>query len=375
MLLKRYRSPNLDTALRAVRKELGDDALLVETRRVADGYEVLAAPASEAANLRRAHRAARQSGTRAEATTQPRTPQSATGRRWTQGFRALAERALDLGWSPRVLGAVEKALLGTKVHLERPGDPAVPGLSQRVLAALIRTRSLEDPDTRVLAFVGPTGVGKTTTLAKFAARAIRDREEAVAIVTLDTYRIAAVEQLRAFADMLACPFEVAFTPNDLRRAVTRFLEEGYDRVLIDTTGRSPLDDSALHDLAEVLHSVRADTALCIPASSRARDARRIVAAWSLARRPTAVVLTKADETDAPGEVLSVLVEDALPLSHVTDGQRVPEDIDAADADRLARAALREPRTRPAPATEAAERAATPKPNTRRPVATSIDQRV
>ena len=336
MLLKRYRQKTLDATLREVQSELGNDALIVETRRTPAGYEILAAPHEDRAALKRAHATARLRNKDGKA--QPSLLPRATSDRWRPGFRDLAMHALEHGWSARVINAVEKALAGTQVHLERPGDPAVPTIARRILTALVRTRSLEAPDLRVLAFVGPTGVGKTTTLAKFAARAIRDRGERVAIVTLDTYRIAAVEQLRAFADMLDAPFEVAFTPDDLRRVVAKRMDstnDPVDRVLIDTTGRSPRDTSALHDLATVLGKVRAETALCIPAYARFRDCHRIIESWSSSRRPAAVVLTKDDETDAHGEALSALVEDGIPISHLTDGQRVPEDIDDANAARIA----------------------------------------
>ena len=347
MLLKRFRERSLDAALRAVTSEFGDDAVLVETKRTRDGYEVLAAPKTERAVLQQAHRRVRRTNS---ADAKPRVKDPA-GRgdapvRWKPGFASFANNALAAGWSPRILSAVHKALERTQVHLDRPGDPAVPGIATRILAALIKTHSLEQPETRTLAFVGPTGVGKTTTLAKFAARAIRDRDESVGIVTLDTYRIAAVEQLRAFADMLACPFEVAFTPSDLRRAVARMLDTdgmALDRVFIDTTGRSPHDDSALQDLGQVLRGCEASTALCLPAQTRREDARTILDSWSLPKRPTAVVVTKDDETLVNGEVLSTLVEDGIPLSHITFGQRVPEDIVAAISERIATSALGEAR--------------------------------
>jgi hypothetical protein len=138
------------------------------------------------------------------------------------GFAALAERALAFGLSATVLRAVEDAMLGTKVNLARAVDPAVAGIAARILKALIKVEDSSAPAFRVTALLGPTGVGKTTTLAKLAARAQRERGETVAIVTVDTYRVAAVEQLRAYADMLAAPFEVAFTPLDLKRALRRW---------------------------------------------------------------------------------------------------------------------------------------------------------
>lgn len=320
MLLKRIEGKTLAQALSRVKKECGEDALLVETRPTRTGYLVVAA--------------------RQEAMLAPPRHQAAAVERqprWSRGFAPLAARAADFGLSERVLAAVEKALLGTKVALSRPGDPALPRLCQRVLAALIRTEArfeavpvAKELQTQVL--VGPTGVGKTTTLAKLAARAVHQGQR-VAIVTLDTYRVAAVEQLRAFADLLDVPLEVAFTPQDLRRALQ--LHGGCDRIFVDTTGKSPLDRDALGTLHGTL-GAKATTLLCLAAATRRRDCELILEAYE-ALGIAAAVLTKWDETLMPGEALSVLIERGMALSHVTIGQEVPADILGADAAQLSTA--------------------------------------
>ena len=320
MLLKRFEAKTLPDALARVRAECGDDALVVETRPTRAGYLVVAAKAEPAP---------------------PRRDQAGTASalsKWTRGFQPLADRALDFGLSAAVLRAVEKALLGTRVDLSRPGDPALPGLASRVLAGLVRTApELDDGDgaCRTLALVGPTGVGKTTTLAKLAARA-KDRGQRVAIVTLDTYRVAAVEQLRAFADLLAVPLEVAFTATDLRRALQQ--HAGADRVFVDTTGRSPRDRDALPLLEGTLRAGECGALLCLAAGTRARDCALVLDAFAPIGID-AVCLTKWDETVAPGESVATVIERGLPFSHVCVGQEVPADILAADALALAQAAF------------------------------------
>jgi flagellar biosynthesis protein FlhF len=265
-----------------------------------------------------------------------REPDAAPRRRWTRGFAPLAQAGTRFGLSPAVLDAVEQALLGSRVRLERAGDPAAAGLAARVLQALVRTTAMTLPDWRVVAFVGPTGAGKTTTLAKLAALAARDAGERLALVTLDTYRVAAVEQLRAYAEMLAVPLEVAFTPMDLRAALQKHRDA--DRVLIDTGGRGPFDRGALDALAGSLRPARARLALCLPASARRDDATLALEAFARGE-PDAVVLTKWDETRTPGETLALAIELGLPLSHVAVGQQVPEDIVRADGGALAAAAF------------------------------------
>lgn len=320
MMLKRFERPTLPDALAAVRSECGDDALVVETRATKHGYLVVAA--------------------RPDTTLGARDQAGSTHvlSKWTRGFRPLADKATDFGLGANVLRAVEQALLGTRVDLSQPGDPALPALSSRVLAALIhREPRLEAAvdGFRTQALVGPTGVGKTTTLAKLAARA-KDRGERVAIVTLDTYRMAAVEQLRSFADLLAIPFAVAFNASDLQRLLRQHAD--CDRILVDTTGKSPRDRHALPLLEGTLRAGKCATLLCLAAGTRARDCAVVLDAFA-PLGIDAVCLTKWDETVAPGEALGTVVERGLPLSHICIGQEVPADIVAADPMAIARAAF------------------------------------
>lgn len=320
MLLKRFEARTLPDALARVRAECGEDALLVETRATRGGYLVVAARPG---------------------TPPPRPDQAGTASalsKWTRGFQPLADKATDFGLSATVLRAVEKALLGTRVDLSQPGDPALPALASRVLGGLLRTESrLEQADAtfRTLAVVGPTGVGKTTTLAKLAARA-KDRGERVAIVTLDTYRMAAVEQLRAFADLLAVPFEVAFTATDLRRTLQQ--HAGCDRVFVDTTGRSPRDHDAMPLLEGNLRAGHCATLLCLAAGTRARDCAVVLDGFE-PLGIDAVCLTKWDETVAPGEAVSAVAERGLALSHICVGQEVPADVVPAAGSAIADAAF------------------------------------
>ncbi|MFO1076181.1 MAG: hypothetical protein U1E73_00480 [Planctomycetota bacterium] len=325
MLLKRIEGKTLPEALARVRTECGDDALVVETRQARSGYVVVAMKRETALPRDQAGR--------------PAAPTAATLSKWTRGFRPLAEKAIDFGLSDALLGAVERALLGTRVDLSRPGDPALPAIATRVLGGLVRTTAAIDGPAgdgpRVLALVGPTGVGKTTTLAKLAARA-KSRGERIAIVTIDTFRVAAVEQLRAFAEMLDVPFTVAFTPSDLRRAVHQHRD--CDRILVDTTGRSPHDTDALPQLEATLQAAAAGAVLCLAAGTRARDAAIVLDAFD--RLPIeGVCVTKWDETVVPGEAVAAVAERGLPLSHLCIGQDVPADIVGADGAAIAAAAF------------------------------------
>lgn len=316
MLLKRIHAPSLQEALRKVEKECGKDALLVSTLQTSRGVTIVAGRQQVA--LDKAKRSRRSRSNRSQ--------------RWTRGFADLASTAASKGVTSTVLEAIENALIGTGVHLDLPGDPAIPGISSRILKSLIKVDDLASPEHRVLAIVGPTGVGKTTTLAKLAAKAVQENGDSVAIITTDTYRIAAVEQLRAFADMLSTPFEVAFTPLDLRRSIQRHSQA--DRIFIDTSGYGPFDRDAITSLRGTLHGCEPAVVLCLAAGTRHRDGMAILDGYA-PLDPNCAIITKWDETEAPGETVSLLVEQGFALSHVTTGQRVPEDILPANADDLA----------------------------------------
>lgn len=321
MLLKRFEERTLQKALEKVRAECGPDALVVETKPVRNGFLVVAA--------------------RPEPDAAPRDQSGERGllSKWTRGFQPLAQRATDFGISTTVLRSVERALLGARVDLSRPGDPALPAIASKILQALVHTapevENDDDPRFRRIALVGPTGVGKTTTLAKLAGRA-RARGERIAIVTLDTYRVAAVEQLRAYADLLDVPFSVAFTATDLRRQLAEHAD--CDRVFVDTTGRSPRDADAMPLLEGNLRAGGCTSVLCLAAGTRARDCKVVLDAYE-SLELAAVCLTKWDETVAPGEALASVVERGLPLSHVCTGQEVPADILVADSAALANVAF------------------------------------
>jgi flagellar biosynthesis protein FlhF len=191
--------------------------------------------------------------------------------------------------------------------------------------------------------VGPTGVGKTTTIAKLAANyRLRERKR-VGLITVDTYRIAAVEQLRTYADIIDLPMEVVATPRQMREAVERLAD--LDLVLIDTAGRSPRDEIKIQELRALLAEAHADEVHLV--MSAAASARQLV---STARQfseagTTALLLTKLDEASCIGHLLTLLRQCSLPVSYLTDGQNVPDDIQVAERGVIAQWVLGMQRTR------------------------------
>jgi len=176
---------------------------------------------------------------------------------------------------------------------------------------------------KAVMLVGPTGVGKTTTIAKLAAQYALTQKRSVALITLDTYRVAAVEQLRVYADILKLPLDVALTCKDL----TTFLRarQGADLILIDTAGRSPLDEVAIQEIAKSALARAVETHLVLSASTRETDMDEIVARFS-AVPIQRLIFAKLDETTSFGAIFNVARRVGLPLSYLCVGQCVPDDL-------------------------------------------------
>lgn len=190
---------------------------------------------------------------------------------------------------------------------------------------------------RVVALVGPTGVGKTTTVAKLAANFKLAQGLRAGLVTVDTYRIAAVEQLRTYAEIIDLPLAVANTPAEMAGAVDRLGD--VDIVLIDTAGRSPRDEVKIRELAEFLQAAQPDEVhLVLSAVAGERSLRAAVDRFAVAHADR-LILTKLDEADGLGGVLGVLGQANRPVSYITTGQGVPDDIEPADRGRMARLIL------------------------------------
>ena len=190
---------------------------------------------------------------------------------------------------------------------------------------------------RLVALVGPTGVGKTTTVAKLAAEFHLRQRCRVGLITVDTYRIAAVDQLRTYADIIDLPMEVVATPREMRAALARLAD--MDLVLMDTAGRSPRDEVRIQELKSMLEEAQADEVLLVLSGVTSLRALTKAAEKFAPVGVTSLILTKLDEAAGLGSLLSLLRASRLPVSYVTNGQNVPDDIAAADRRALARAML------------------------------------
>jgi flagellar biosynthesis protein FlhF len=261
--------------------------------------------------------------------------ESREAQRISPDVRVVRDRLCAVG-----VGGLHAADVGRRVapHLveSTPDDAHVLGLIGRELSRDLTCSGDMMPaagERRVLAFVGPTGVGKTTTIAKIAAQAQLMRGLKVGLVTVDTFRMAAVDQLARYAEILECPLEVVKDADALPEVLERMAD--CDLVLIDTTGRSPRDEDQVSALGRYFPAGwGGETVLTVALSTRERDLHHTVEAFARLDY-THLCVTKLDETDAIGGLYTVARRAGRPLAWTTSGQRVPEDLEIADAEVIA----------------------------------------
>jgi len=207
-------------------------------------------------------------------------------------------------------------------------------VAEKLLARSIGLSYRSAERKRICAFVGPTGAGKTTTLAKIAARSALEEKLKVGLITTDTYRIAAVEQLKTYARIMEIPIEVVPDKTAFRRALAKLSDR--DLVLVDTPGKSSVEPGyieKLRDLFQIENPV--ETNLLLPLTSSQDNL-----AENLARfKPVgyqSIIFTKLDESRHFGMIYNVIDQERKPVSYVTNGQNVPQDIEKIDAGRLAK---------------------------------------
>ena len=189
----------------------------------------------------------------------------------------------------------------------------------------------------VVALIGPTGVGKTTTIAKLAANLKLREKNKVGLITIDTYRIAAIEQLKKYADILSATLKVVSSPEDMAEAIAAMSD--CDFVLIDTAGRSPNDSMKLGELKSFLAAAAPDEVHLVTSTTASQSCIELAIAKFGELNVDKLIFTKLDEAASVGAVLNVLHHVNKPLSYITTGQDVPDDIEVARGRRLAELVL------------------------------------
>lgn len=369
MRMLRFEGATMRDAIAKVKAELGDHAVIISTRQVRRGLlgsavEIAAAiDDGDAGHPARAQAAELGLGG----------PASYAGP--TMGGPAASDRmraAAPLAPPPpdvdKLLAPLKSELRSLRAMVRAAGDQRGTGELRAELAALRklveelaidRRAELAPPSTgglgrartelampaasnhatltapsasRVIMLVGPTGAGKTTTIAKLAANAALVEHRRVRVITLDNYRVGGVDQIRTFADLIGVPLSVAGAPSQLAGLVG--LAAPDELVLIDTAGKSPRDLGSVEELAEAIGELaQLEVHLVIPAASSAAAIDELVARYR-PLGPARILFTKLDEIDGAPELAHAPARTRLPVTWVTTGQAVPEDIEQPSAARL-----------------------------------------
>ncbi len=337
MHIRTFRAASLQDALAEIRRQMGSDAAVLHTRQVRDGWlgwlgrtsvEVMAGlrDPNEIVPLR-IHEDAGD-----ELKTASRYPLELHDLRTMLTIAGVDEPVAER-W------IAETHAFGVSL----PGGVQSGSWSDCLKRTVARSIQIASPihvpleQRRIVALVGPTGVGKTTTIAKLAAGFRLEAKRSVGLITIDTFRIAAVQQLQAYAEIMSLPMEVVDDPQQMSSALERLA--AVDLVLIDTAGRSPRSDARIAQLRSLLAAAAPDEIhLVVSATSSRETISNILDGFSPVR-PTAMILTKLDEAVQTAGPLSALAGSTLPINYITNGQQVPDDIQTADAEALVQSLL------------------------------------
>jgi len=188
-------------------------------------------------------------------------------------------------------------------------------------------------DRKIIQFVGPTGVGKTTTIAKIAAKMILEEKKKIAFITADTYRIGAVDQLKTYARILDVPLEVVYTMDEYQTAIHKF--DSYDVILVDTAGRNFRDMKYVEELKSMVDIKLVKTYLVLSLTAKPKDITEIYDQFKHLSIDS-VIFTKVDETRQYGSILNIVLGRNIGIACMTDGQDVPEDLLAAKPENISK---------------------------------------
>jgi flagellar biosynthesis protein FlhF len=361
MRILKFEGATMREAIAKAKAELGDQAVIISSRQVRRGLLGTAIEISAAIDDDSEDRAADMSSPAFTKHVGPRPaprPEPAPDlekliaplKSELRSLRAIVRSSAN---EAAGIGKLESELVALRQLVEKLAQPSAPArtaeparaasIAEAVAAAATKRRAKETElpliagsSARIVMLVGPTGAGKTTTLAKLAAHAALVEGRRVRVITLDTFRVGGVEQMRTYTDLIGVPQTVLEHPADLAEAV----DTPDDLILIDTAGRSPLDTGPLHELASAIAPLaEIEVHLVVPAATSPEGIDALLRRYA-ALSPARLLFTKLDEQDATPELLLAPRRTRLPITWVTTGQAVPEDLEQPTAHRLGELAAR-----------------------------------
>jgi flagellar biosynthesis protein FlhF len=347
MKVQKFLAPTLRDALSQIKAELGKDAIVLSTKQLQQGGIEVTATSDEAeetprSGLRGAFTPAPAAPAPAPQAAQPSlseldiervmTPIRSELRSLRSTLRMLADGQLDAGIKN------ELTLLRKTITTLRPNEEPKKDPSQELQAIVSKNILVAPSQKRVVVFVGPTGAGKTTTLAKLAAREALVKGKTVALLTMDRHRVGGLEQLRTFSRLIGVPLTVIPEPAKLQPVLQDLA--AFDRLYVDTAGHSHRDTAAIRALLPAfVERAEIEVHLVIPAFISAAHIDLLLKAYA-PLEPDRLLFTKLDESEDLSELVRAPARTGKPLSHLATGQRVPEDAEDATTERLISLALK-----------------------------------
>ncbi|MCR4902133.1 MAG: flagellar biosynthesis protein FlhF [Butyrivibrio sp.] len=252
-------------------------------------------------------------------------------------YNTLLENEVDEKYANQLTDELEKI---AKPNL--PFEYTLANVYQKMVLKFGKSETINEDNDGPMAeiFIGPTGVGKTTTIAKLASDLYLNKKKKVALLTIDTYRIAAAEQLKTYASIMETPFRVIYTLEEMKQALDDFSD--YDYLMIDTAGYSIHNDElkkATNDFIEVVkENMDYENFLVLSATTKYRDLKEIVDCYS-DMVDYKLIFTKMDETYSAGNLYNIRLYTGAPMSYITNGQNVPDDIEIFDAQKSVKSLL------------------------------------
>lgn len=254
-------------------------------------------------------------------------------------YNKLLENEVSEKYANAIINDIENSM-----KKESNLDSILASVYQKIILKFGEPEAIEDDDRRkIVFFIGPTGVGKTTTIAKLASDFKLTRSKNVAMITADTYRIAAVEQLNTYASILDVPVNVIYSPSEIVESIEELSD--YQMIFVDTAGRSHKNTEQRDEIIEMISNVRnsdidADIVifLVMSVTTKYRDMVNICDTYK-SLNSYRLLFTKLDETDSVGNILNIKLYTGAPISYITCGQNVPDDIESVDVQKLAKSLL------------------------------------
>ncbi len=360
MQIKRFKAKTVPEGLKRVKKELGPDAVILSTHQLKgkagkDGVEIVAAIERDIPG--------RNESIRQGSLEHSNIKQQLTEIRETLSLIFSSKRFLyQLGPDRELCNLYTSLVLqGLKetyawellqAYAQKIEPEKTSGTEQQIMNRLVETLKTRiktvDPfykngnsEPLFYSFVGPTGSGKTTTLAKLAAHLKLNRSQKVSLISLDTYRIGAIEQLKIYAQILKVPLRVASNIKEITEAIVDFTELGTDYILIDTIGKNFLVKEHVTDMKKIFDVFpQIQHFLVLPANAKDSDLTNVIRTFK--DMPVhSFLFTKIDETTTHGNIINQILRFRKPVCFLGTGQRVPEDIEKADEEKLCHLLLKD----------------------------------